>query len=888
MPVTFTVSDRRNIDFTRAATNIITFNANEDVKVFVKPNGATNYTSYDYKTASSGQSVGLTMPATPPYFPPGTSTTVEAYAYYPSTAGASATFTVQDDQTSDANYKASDLMYANNRTITKGAANGNNNLQMAHQMAQLKITAKGQAGSGINVTRVEVIAQKSVTFAPNTASIVTTTGATGTIKALSAPDTTCYIVIPPQVINGVTIKVYTGNETDAEIATYAFTGTGNFNSGDSYAIDLTISADQLGFTTAINNWNGVGSVNVIPSGSLTISAIPAQLYDGTNTPITPSFTVKKGNDIVDPSLYEVTWVNNVHAGKAYIIVTGKGTQEGAVGMTSFTITPANGKIEYSTTAVAKVYGEEPFTHQLLNHHIDNVNIVADGPVTYASSDETVATVNENGQVTIHKAGTTIITATATNGANYVYSTHNPDDHTASYTLTVNPGAGTISFGQATPSQKWSSTTTNNKYTQTVTKYGDGPVTYSIGSTNTCGATIDSSTGTVTFTQSGSVEVRASVTDTERYSYDTKTVSYTLAVNKADGFVTLSPTSGTIDAGVSTSFTISTNHGGTLSVADVSGNNRATPSIDGTTVNISTTNGGASSATIRVTCDATDCYTAATADYTLTINAGSELMKNPLWYMAKTNCAGPTSFVNYETGENARGVKYSWATSLSYYTTSSVSINGYHRGEKEMTGGLNNYDGDTWHMPTLQEWLSIFGFKGGRYSGGNSLFKNTIPDANTVVNEDDCVFGYNSTTKTATSYKAYWGSYTNNSNVRYAIRFLETPYCSIWKYQLDESNKLCIVSAKLITSINSNETSKLSTTMSNMSSVDWTENEATGTIQRKIYWAGYDTDIQYGHFWVATEDNTTEAYNMLFLGNWLGQSDLNTKSTAMSTRLFRDN
>ena len=108
VPVQFSVSGVRNIDFTRASTNIVTFNSGETVKVFVKPYGATSHSGYDYTTASGGQNnVPLTAPALPPYYPPGPSTTVEAYAYYPSTA--SATFTVEADQTSDADYKKSDL-----------------------------------------------------------------------------------------------------------------------------------------------------------------------------------------------------------------------------------------------------------------------------------------------------------------------------------------------------------------------------------------------------------------------------------------------------------------------------------------------------------------------------------------------------------------------------------------------------------------------------------------------------------------------------------------------------------------------------------------------------------------------------------------------------------
>ncbi len=286
--------------------------------------------------------------------------------------------------------------------------------------------------------------------------------------------------------------------------------------------------------------------------------------------------------------------------------------------------------------------------------------------------------------------------------------------------------------------------------------------------------------------------------------------------------------------------------------------------------------------------------AAGSQYNFAITVKDDIpiyMKNPLWYMAKTNCGNSPNFVNYETGDNAKGTKYTWAEAMSCYTRSATSLNGYHIGGMSMNGGLNNNDGDTWHLPTLQEWLSIFGYKGGRYPSGNGLFGNTIPTAMTVVEEDACVFGFSYKTKTATAYKAYWGPYSNN-NVRYAIRFLGTRYCSAWKYQNDPSNQLTTVSAKLITPISEDNTTLLHNTMTNLESEDWSENESTGAIQRVLKWSGYDGTSSgpyvYGHFWVATEDNANEAYNMLMLTNWLGQSDANGKEHYMGVRLFKDN
>lgn len=98
-------------------------------------------------------------------------------------------------------------------------------------------------------------------------------------------------------------------------------------------------------------------------------------------------------------------------------------------------------------------------------------------------------------------------------------------------MTISKKAGEISFATATPNEALHANAADNTYTQEVTKTGDGTVTYTI-SDNTCGATIDASTGKVTFTQAGSVTITATVADGTNYTYATKTATYTLFVSDA--------------------------------------------------------------------------------------------------------------------------------------------------------------------------------------------------------------------------------------------------------------------------------------------------------------------------------------------------------------------
>ena len=424
VPVEFTLSSQRNHDFTRAESSIVSFNSGETIKVFVSTDGGSSYTGYDYTTAAAGQEVGLTAPASPPYFPNGVASTVQAYAYYPATAGASATFSVADNQTSDAAYKSSDLMYAANRTITKGSSEGTK-LQMAHKMVQLCITASAASGSDLSIYKVKVNAKKSVTFTPADGT-ATTTGDNGDVIALTQAGTG-YVLIPPQLINNVTIKIETDEVGSAQgTATFGFASTSSFEAGNSYSLDLTVSPTQLGTTTAITDWNGAGSVVIGATGNLTIcDLVDKTPYTGTAQ--TPSFTVKKnGVTLVkdDANGYTVQYLNNTNAGTAYVLALGQGTNDGSVGVASFEIEKAAALFSYGESDTEnKTYGDAAFTKTLTN--------TGDGTITYTSSVESVATVDAAGQVTIVGAGTTVITASAVDGNNYTYPTNS-----AHYTLNV--------------------------------------------------------------------------------------------------------------------------------------------------------------------------------------------------------------------------------------------------------------------------------------------------------------------------------------------------------------------------------------------------------------------------------------------------------------------
>ena len=179
-----------------------------------------------------------------------------------------------------------------------------------------------------------------------------------------------------------------------------------------------------------------------------------------------------------------------------------------------TVSKAAGTIGYGTSTVEKMVDDSAFTNKLTK--------TGDGKVTYSSSNTNVATVNaSSGEVTIVADGSAVITATVEDGSKYTYATK-----TASYTLTVNKYSGSIRFNEASVEK----TRALYKYTKTVTKTGDGVVKYSSGNTEV--ATVDEDSGVVTILAEGSTTITATVTDSNTYSYEIKTASYTLTITAA--------------------------------------------------------------------------------------------------------------------------------------------------------------------------------------------------------------------------------------------------------------------------------------------------------------------------------------------------------------------
>ena len=168
--------------------------------------------------------------------------------------------------------------------------------------------------------------------------------------------------------------------------------------------------------------------------------------------------------------------------------------------------------------------------------------------------------------------------------------------------------GTISLS-VTPYEGTYDGQAHNAITQVDVNPSDAKLEYSLDG-NTYSETMPTITNTSEFT----VTVKAS-----KAGYKTQTTTETVKVNKANGNLTLSATSGTIAYPNNTSFTVS-NNTGSLSVSS-SNSNIASASISGNTVTVkSGTTAG--KAIITVTSAAATNYNAKSATYTATVQNGT--------------------------------------------------------------------------------------------------------------------------------------------------------------------------------------------------------------------------------------------------------------------------
>ena len=225
----------------------------------------------------------------------------------------------------------------------------------------------------------------------------------------------------------VTVKYYQG-ETEVQ----------PMNAGD-YKVKISV-ADGMNFNAASDltdeNW-AFTITPIITEPTVELSGNTTYTYTGER--ITPDVTVTiDGRPLTKGTDYTIIYGDNVNAGTnaGFVTVKAKGNYGFADVVKKFAIEKADPKLNFEKPAVTTSYGTNPANNELTNK--------GDGAVNYQSSDNSVVTVNEKGEVTVVGVGETTITATAAETKNYKLGT-------ASYTLTVNKAR--VHIVQATVANK---------------------------------------------------------------------------------------------------------------------------------------------------------------------------------------------------------------------------------------------------------------------------------------------------------------------------------------------------------------------------------------------------------------------------------------------------
>jgi len=244
-------------------------NTNSAVALCVD-NGSGTYSSFKYGVTAN--STTLTAPATPPYFPIG-GATIHAYARYPyvsSIGWNGTTFSVNADQSTDANYCMSDLMLTDGLTQTRtlntstGISWNNTSVTLPFKHKLTKISMSIVIPNDITVTKVELLnVNRTVNLTSSTSNNVVTNNVGTTLtnsgavtvysNSTGAKNTTlnvAAIITPQTVSNSNFIRI---TESGGNTITYKLASK-QFKSGYAYTVKVTLTKTQLGQTFNIPAW----------------------------------------------------------------------------------------------------------------------------------------------------------------------------------------------------------------------------------------------------------------------------------------------------------------------------------------------------------------------------------------------------------------------------------------------------------------------------------------------------------------------------------------------------------------------------------------------------------------------------------------------------------
>jgi len=373
-------------------------------------------------------------------------------------------------------------------------------------------------------------------------------------------------------------------------------------------------------------------------------------------------------------------VTIVSAGTSVITATiaANGNFNSGTATYTLTVNKVAPNLTFATpTSVSKNYGDAAFTNAATSTN-------SAGTITYSSGNTGVATINStSGQVSIVATGTSVITATIATNGNYNAST-------ATYTLTVNKIAPTLTFASPTSVTKnYGDAVFTNAATSSNSA---GAITYTSGSTGV--ATINSTTGEVTIVANGTSIITASIAANGNYTASTTT--YTLTVNKIAPTLTFAtPTSVSKNYG-DAAFTNAASSSNSAGAITYTSGSTGVATINSTSGQVSIVANGTSIITASIAANGN--YTASTTTYTLTVNKIAPALTFATPTSVNMNY-GDAVFTNAASSSNSAGaITYtSGSTSVATINSTSGQVSIVANGTSIITASIaanGNYNSGT--------------------------------------------------------------------------------------------------------------------------------------------------------------------------------------------------
>lgn len=287
---------------------------------------------------------------------------------------------------------------------------------------------------------------------------------------------------------------------DGAVGEYAIT-RGSLAAGENYDLSFT---DGVMFEITKPDLATADVTLTLPDDGYT--------YDGAEK--TPGITVVKDGKIVAPSEYTASYINSNggegdHTNAGVVTVTA-GIDNGNYHLTGpvtadFVVARADAELSVSPDKADKIYGDAVFAL--------TPSYNGDGEVAYESDNTKVATVEENGIVTLHNAGKAAITVTLAETANY-------EGDEISVAIQVDKAGDRLTVEKLT----YEVTYGDADFIIALTTDSGSTVTFT--SSDTSVATVDE-TGKVQIVGAGEAEITMETAESENYSAVSKIVTVTV-------------------------------------------------------------------------------------------------------------------------------------------------------------------------------------------------------------------------------------------------------------------------------------------------------------------------------------------------------------------------